>query len=567
MTETTFLFSSGTGSMGWITDGAPMVEAPEPHTYRNQGVLGHIENNTMDIKRILELDLEGEAAEVIDILLSVEAFESRLLEEFSPLMRISRFMAQHRSALEESGVTAVQKERDFGTNYMPVFTVPKKDETLRFIQDCRHLNRHFMKPPPMHLPRIHDVIDHMMTNEFFAVCDARSMFYQIPLCPDTYKYFGLILGGGRGRLEHAVMTKLPMGFSWAPAIAQRISNVLMRGVGLAWVDNYCLTGKTLTEFEEHRHIFLQRIAKDGGCNVVVDDTELKPMMQGETLGIEFDLAAKRYRMSEKWSTKIRETVVPEDWTARTYSQIMGNVIWCSHVIKRGLCHQPHAMAVLGEIMRMISNKEIKWDECCTRKVTPTAVEELRKLMALMGENPWIQWSAPSAHDVEIWSDASDTHAAYLIVQQQKVIAALVRETRGEHIFLEELSIALDAIEEASRIGARKAKLFIDNAPAGGAIDKNVSTNFTANVRLAKRSTLPVDTRWVSTKQQLADPYTRGRPVPISRPAGSDSIRIRIGIGSESARIRIGIGFGSESDRNRIGFDSGSDSDSIRVRPI
>lgn len=280
----------------------------------------------------------------------------------------------------------------------------------------------------------------------------------------------------------------------------------------------------MAEFEEHRRTFLQRIDKDGGCNVVVDDTELKPMTQGETLGIEFDLAVKRYRMSEKWTSKIREKGVLEEWTPRTFSQIMGNVIWCSHVMRRGLCHQPHAMAVLGEIMRMISNKEIKWDECCTEKVTPTAAEELRKTVAMMGENPWIQWSEPCAHDVEIWSDASDTHAAYLIVQDQKVIAALVRETRGEHIFLEELSIALEAIEEASRLGARKARLFIDNAPAGGAIEKNVSTNFTANVRLAKRSTLPVDTRWVSTKHQLADPYTRGEALP---PIGCETDRLAL----------------------------------------
>ena len=135
------------------------------------------------------------------------------------------------------------------------------------------------------------------------------------------------------------------------------------------------------------------------------------------------------------------------------------------------------------------------------------------------KNEPIKWRENGIPDMEIWSDASDTHAAYLIIQYQRVIASLVRETRGEHIFLEELSIALDAVAKAYELGATRARLFCDNAPAAACIEKNVSTNFVANTRLRARAPLPVDVTWVSTKYELADPYTRGVTLPeVSCPA-------------------------------------------------
>ena len=140
--------------------------------------------------------------------------------------------------------------------------------------------------------------------------------------------------------------------------------------------------------------------------------------------------------------------------------------------------QPHLMSVLGDIMRRIALKEVSWDERCD--VTTQAIGELKNTIELMTANEWIMWREPRNPDFDIWSDASDTHAAYLICRDEKVIAALVRETQGHHIFLEELSIALDAVAAAYKLGATRVRLFCDNAAAAGCIEKNVSTNFTTN---------------------------------------------------------------------------------------
>ena len=514
--EPSFVTSSGTTTMCWKDREGSIIRPPEPRVERNKGILGKIVDNTINLAKVMELDFSGEATEVINILLDSVEFEKHLKEGFQPQTRISRFMSQHKEDMEESGVLKFTP-RDFGNNYMPLFTVPKKDETLRVIQDGRHLNRWFDRPPQMNLPRIHEVIDMLMRNEYFAQCDARSWFYQIPLCKGIRKYFGVILGGGRGDLHYGVMTKIPMGFSWAPCIAQRISNVLMRNIGLAWVDNYIIVGKTPEDFESNRRIFLERIDPVTGCNVVVDDTELKPVRNGETLGIEVNLETKTYRMSPKWAEKVAARGIPELWTPRAFSQSMGGIIWCSHVTRRGLCMQPHLMSVLGDMMRKIALRQIKWDD--DFQVTEAASAEMVDVLRHIAKNEPIQWKEGGIPDMEIWSDASDTHAAYLIIQYQRIIASLVRETRGEHIFLEELSIALDAVAKAYELGATRARLFCDNAPAAACIEKNVSTNFVANTRLRARAPLPVDVTWVSTKYELADPYTRGVTLPeVSCPA-------------------------------------------------
>ena len=169
------------------------------------------------------------------------------------------------------------------------------------------------------------------------------------------------------------------------------------------------------------------------------------------------------------------------------------------------------MSVLGDMMRKIALKQIKWDD--EFEITPSSQLEMIDVVLHVGKNEWIQWYEASAPDMDIWTDASDTHAAYLIIQNYEIIDALVRETKGEHIFLEELSIALDAVARAYELGATRARLFCDNAAAGGCIEKKVSTNFVANTRLRVMKPLPVDVHLVSTKYELADPYTRGVPLP------------------------------------------------------
>jgi hypothetical protein len=134
----------------------------------------------------------------------------------------------------------------------PVFKVPKGPKESRLILDCRALNEVLPKPGDMGLPNIHDVFDSLLQCAFIAQVDAKSYFYQFPLDAEAQKWFGCTVGSQRGALQHLRFTVLPMGYKFAPGIAQQTAMHLLRnlqwnGVKLAWVDNFLFGG----ESEEH----------------------------------------------------------------------------------------------------------------------------------------------------------------------------------------------------------------------------------------------------------------------------------------------------------------------------
>jgi hypothetical protein len=64
-----------------------------------------------------------------------------------------------------------------------------------------------------------------------------------------------------------------MGWTWGPCIAQRVSNHLVRDVGVAWVDNFIIGATTPGSFEEKLKTYKERLLR---YNVAVDDNTLKP---------------------------------------------------------------------------------------------------------------------------------------------------------------------------------------------------------------------------------------------------------------------------------------------------
>eukprot|EP00760_Papus_ankaliazontas_P004068 PhM_4_TR11685/c1_g2_i2/m.76232 len=176
-----------------------LMRPPTERVNRNTGTLAPILNSVVDVVELKRMDTEEQLCGVLDVILEPEVFQSHLSPTFRPQSRMSRFMIQHAKSLETYGVMRAH-EHDFGTNYMPLFTVKKKDESLRLILDARHINEAFSKPPEMKLPRIHDFIQYVLQNEFCAQCDARSWFYQIPIHPEISAFFGAKLCAGRGEV-------------------------------------------------------------------------------------------------------------------------------------------------------------------------------------------------------------------------------------------------------------------------------------------------------------------------------------------------------------------------------
>ncbi|KAJ9441534.1 hypothetical protein DIPPA_09008 [Diplonema papillatum] len=200
------------------------------------------------------MDGVGRFREVLPMLMDPVAFaEAFVSGDAAGGCRVpSRGMERHRATLRSCGVASDARSRPAFA--MKAFTTPKKDgRTARLVLDARPLNDAMRRPPSMDLPRLRDFIAEVERHRFAMQCDGVSYFYQFPVDASISRYFGIGMKGC-----DMLLNVLCMGWSWAPCIAQRASNVLVRDLGLAWVDNFLVLGGTLDEAERNVAVFRKR---------------------------------------------------------------------------------------------------------------------------------------------------------------------------------------------------------------------------------------------------------------------------------------------------------------------
>ena len=525
--EPVFVHSSGEyTSMGTLDKAqGKMQRPPTERVFRNGGKLAYITKNRLDLEAALAMD--PEYLEPLRALMTEERFlQGHLDPENAHRMkkRISRFMAHHDKDMKDMGITepVPASKMDFHS-YMPVFTTLKKSGELRLIQDCRALNAVYERPPSMDLPKIHDVIAMILGASYVAQADAVSYFYQFPMSESVRPYFAARLCAGRGLFTDVRFTSLPMGFSHAPAFGQRTANVLIRGCGGAWVDNFFVVGDTLKEFAERRETFLGRAHK---VNLELDDETLAPTSHTVALGIEFDLVLKRYRMEPAWvekAVKRLKAITAQAQMSVTDLYVYGGTLtWRNHIVRRQLCNIPHTFQAIGKAASMIGKGTLDWTSPV--HVPEELKTEMKSEIALLESNPWRGQDIKAEPTATMWSDASDDHWAFLLFEHDSLVAAKSGRTKAEnHIYYSELSAALGGIMAAKRLGHTSVRVMVDNAPACHALQRGVSSNFRANKWLAAIQDMTLYVQWVPSASQAADPYTRGakgRPPPRVPPLGT-----------------------------------------------
>jgi hypothetical protein len=81
--------------------------------------------------------------------------------------------------LVDIGVLTPVQQSEWGT---PVFIIPKKDGTVRFITDYRKVNR-MIKRKPYPIPRIADMLQQLEGFQYAAALDLNMGYYTIRLTP------------------------------------------------------------------------------------------------------------------------------------------------------------------------------------------------------------------------------------------------------------------------------------------------------------------------------------------------------------------------------------------------
>ena len=457
--------------------------------------------------------------------------------------------------------------------YAGYFEVPKKEEVMRAIFDCRPQNAWAKRPPQFRLTRPADMI-WMLTyfnDPWVASADFRHWFYQITIPEDARRFFNIRKCGQDYQLQ-----VLPMGFSWSPIIAQTISWMLMlsteetkddplsfdapgedgrvpppyvvvrRGKNLVafiivYYDNIVIVAKDectrrelvarLKHNCDSRKANAQlKIPKDNG-----DDPIEYFRKKGRFLGLEYDLETTpgylewRHADTQQWRDLAE---APLECTARELARMVGVAVWDKTLRQRSLNE-------IHRTIRMMSSKQItRQPERWRTKLRLTEEEQQlwRSTMApiLRNEPERIKLRAntgPIAKKKQAFlaSDASNKAWGAVHLSRDGKVIASTRGTwtaaeRKRNIFWREMKAAEYATdwfwENDKNQHVQSVRMAIDNKAAKAVVSKWYSACPEANLLLEgwkpKMRGREITATWVGTNDQAADEPSRLRDMDDDR---------------------------------------------------
>lgn len=486
---------------GWIRPARQMCRAP----------LADITTNRMNVTRISE-DMSANEKEWLGWTKGAKIRAALADGASRKRTYVGRYMEQDEQQLRQWGVirTATRKP----TFIMPVFKVPK-EQKARLIVDCRELNHQLPRPGDMGLPNLHDVLDDMSKCKWIAQFDGRSYFYQIPLDEEAQDLFGVKLAGARGKFETYALQVLPMGFSYAPGVAQAISNLVLRKVkeahpgvtAHAWVDNFLLGADTREALEGAIRSFQARCERYA--------IELKPnpepiVQSMEVLGVHLDVSGDAtIAIGSKMRAKLEGMTAKEGdkWTPRAAYELVGALLWVHWSVWRTpLATQEHLIRAISVVATEVAATG-KWDG----KLTSVKQEELLGSIDAALRAPAASGGGPAVRaSTVVWTDASQQALGYVVSNHLGQIGARERGPDAD-IFQRELWAAARALVLLSNRGG--GTVVIDNKPAFHALVRGHSTSPMANAVLRnmveRAGGHPVELAWTESANQAADDISRG----------------------------------------------------------
>ena len=310
-----------------------------------------------------------------------------------------------------------RKERERG--FARFFTVLKKIDDdgvaiLRTILDCITANEAFLKSPPVNLSNLHTMISAFSEVECMRALDLRHWFHQLKVGSYLRSLFTIAFGSLR--LQWDV---LPMGFTWAPFIAQAVTTMLVVGpeVASTWKElprcievngvkvfviyDNVLAGGREVDVDAFWVDFLKRLdhykvlVKPGSDVKAVNGSHL------DSVGVQW-LPSKteglRWALLPKFLAKIGNVLkLAEESICRVkeISSVIGLLAWGRYATRSDLCDLQQAYELLTKDVAVAG-----WRGCTSPEKYRHVFE---KLSALQGCG-W-QQHLPAADEVLAFTDA------------------------------------------------------------------------------------------------------------------------------------------------------------------
>ena len=145
----------------------------------------------------------------------------------------------------------------------PIVLVKKKDGTMRFCSDLRHVNQ-ILEEDTYPLPLIQDVLDAIgqSKSSIYSIIDLKSAFWQVPIHKDSRQY--LTINSHLGKFSYKV---LPFGLHSSPAAFQRLMNIVLRGIAwenaVAFIDDVVVYSSSPESHMIHLEQVFKRLQEAG----------------------------------------------------------------------------------------------------------------------------------------------------------------------------------------------------------------------------------------------------------------------------------------------------------------
>jgi hypothetical protein len=435
------------------------------------------------------------------------------VHDWGPGKYVGRYMETERERLTEWKV--LEPTKAAGVT-MPVFKVPKGEEA-RLIVDCRQINSQLPQPGHMELPDLHRVYDELMNCDYVSQYDGKSYFYQIPLQPNAREFFQVRLGGQRGRFTKHRLTVLPMGYAYAPGIAQAISNTILEAAmegesevkAFAWIDNFLFGSRSRDALMRTTKKF-REICASVHLELKEDIVEGESHM--ELLGASIDVKNRTIGISKKLreglETESRKLDRMTKVTRREVYAALGKILWIYWAItRRPLATCERVLVIMREIGQEIHGGAF-WDG----HTSITTPGELYSLVSeAMDEGEGRKAIIRTMHTVNTaWTDASTQALGYMITRPDVGTIGWCAKGPEGCIFVRELWAAAKMIVALSWHGG--GTVVGDNQAAIRALQAGHSSSRAGNAILAemicRMGPWLVDLTWTESANQSADNLSR-----------------------------------------------------------
>jgi hypothetical protein len=266
--------------------------------------------------------------------------------------------------------------KDKAKAYSGFFTVLKKEvdgiRILRTILNCEGLNLASPKAPPVNLPSLLEVQEAFKDCKFLKALDFRHYFHQMSINKKLQDWLHIAIGPARIKWK-----VLPMGWTWAPFIAEAVSWYFAVGdqvnewselprvyrsedgvVVVIWYDNVFAGAESEEALEKFWSAMMERCTKH---KVVVKEVHAAHEGQSiECIGLRWHVtdSGVRWELLEKTKTKLRQIPARLEETAlpiKEVAKFVGCIVW-------GLWSQRQGLYCLRNAYEALSNavKDFGW---------------------------------------------------------------------------------------------------------------------------------------------------------------------------------------------------------------